>query len=107
VVSIPQAAFAYFSIGLLNCVLRIGSDTLLIGGADPAHYGKIKSAVMMFIGWFSFVVYAGVGFWGDRISMRWIYRVDAALLAVGLVLALAFTMRNPRKHRSGLKMDSP
>jgi MFS family permease len=98
-INVPQAAIAYVAIGFLNCVLRIGSDTMMIGSADPAHYGKIKSTVMMFIAWFGLLIYAAVGFWGDRVSMRWIYRADAALLAVGLLVALAIAMSVPRQRR--------
>ncbi|MBD8092939.1 MFS transporter [Pseudomonas fluorescens] len=82
---VPQAAMAYFLLGGFVVMIRVNSDTLIATGVDPAQFGKVKAAISMLISYMSLIAYAGVGYLGDVISVRWIY---LALSAVILCSAL-------------------
>jgi MFS family permease len=85
---VPQAMLAYFMLGCLAVMIRINSDTIIAMDVDPAHFGKIKAAISMFIAYMSLVVYGCVGYAGDKISVRWIYLVLALAILVAVLSML-------------------
>ncbi len=88
-----HAAAAYVVLGCLGVALRIHADTQIVRLVDPAHFGKIKSGVVMLVSWASLATYAAVGWAGDQFSSRGIY------LAVALpVLAAALLMLARPRH---------
>lgn len=91
---VPQAAAAYFMLGCFAVVLRVSSDTAIVAEVAPEIFGKIKAAISMFISYISLAVYAGVGYAGDHISVRWIYGAlcGAMLLSVLIALLRRFTI---------------
>ncbi|SAK51105.1 major facilitator transporter [Caballeronia catudaia] len=82
------AAAAMFMMGALNCMMRVSADTAMLQTVVPALYAKVKSLTLMLIACLSLAVYAGVSRWGDSLSMRSLFRVDAALLATFVAAAL-------------------
>ena len=81
--SIPQAAIAYFLLGGVAVMIRVNSDAIIAIDVEPSNFGKVKAAISMFISYASLAVYAGVGYLGDIISVRWIY------LALSLLILLS------------------
>ncbi len=80
--SVGHAALAYVVLGCLGVMLRINGDTEIAKTVAPAHFGKIKSGVVMIISWASLAVYAAVGYLGDAVSARYLY-LTAAAVALG------------------------
>lgn len=100
--SVPQAAAAYFLLGAFVVMIRVNSDTLIATGVEPSQFGKVKAAISMFISYVSLIAYAGVGYLGDIMSVRWIYFI---LSVVILCSALGMTWKNILKDRHLLLMD--
>jgi MFS transporter, DHA3 family, macrolide efflux protein len=88
-----QAAAAYVLLGCLGVALRVNADTQIVRLCDPAHFGKIKSGVVMLVSWTSLVTYAAVGWAGDHFSIRTLY---AATATVVLSTALAMLVGRRR-----------
>lgn len=100
--SVFQAAFAYFWLGAFVVMIRVNSDTLIAISVEPSHFGKVKAAISMLISYLSLIAYAGVGYLGDIISVRWIYLM---LSVVILCSALVTSWITLSKHRKFLLMD--
>lgn len=101
--SVPQAAAAYFLLGAFVVMIRVNSDTLIAIGVKPSQFGKVKSAISMFISYVSLITYAGVGYLGDIISVRWIYSI---LSAVVLCYTLGMIWNNILKQKYSLSMHN-
>lgn len=101
-----QAAACYLALGCLGVMLRINGDTEIARLADQAHFGKIKSGIVMVLSWGSLAVYAGVGYLGDLVSARLIYLATAVALAVA-GLALAAVLRRQAQARQILDTNLP
>jgi MFS transporter, DHA3 family, macrolide efflux protein len=94
IVGIPHyAAIVMFLMGCFNCIMRVSADTAILHTVAPAYYAKIKSLTLMLIAYLSLTIYGVVSHWGDALSMRWLYRIDAMLLTVFVAVALAFLLR--------------
>lgn len=88
-----HATLAYLVLGCLGVMLRINGDTEIVKTVAAAHFGKIKSGVIMIISWSSLAVYGLVGYLGDTVSSRYIYLALAAItLSCGLLM-----LSRPRK----------
>lgn len=99
--SVGHAAAAYVVLGCLGVMLRINGDTEIARHVDPAHFGKIKSGVVMIVSWSSLIVYATVGYLGDAISARSIY-----LAAAGFILLCGLLMLGWR-HKAAVQPALP
>jgi MFS transporter, DHA3 family, macrolide efflux protein len=94
VAEIPRyAAVVMFTMGTFNCVMRVSADTAILHNVAPTFYAKIKSLTMMVIAYCSLTIYGVVGHWGDALSIRWLYRIDAMFLIVCVLASLAFLLR--------------
>ncbi|MEO8153334.1 MAG: MFS transporter [Rhizobacter sp.] len=91
--SAAHATAAYLVLGCLGVMLRINGDTEIAKTVAPAHFGKIKSGVVMLISWLSLAVYGAVGYLGDTVSSRYIYVSLAGFTLICGVLMLS----RPRK----------
>lgn len=85
--AVPQACFAYVLLGFLACTIRVNTDTILISEVDPAHFGRIKSTITMFISYIGLAVYAVVGYLGDMVAIRTIYMALGSALFLGFLVA--------------------
>ncbi len=82
-----HATLAYLVLGCLGVMLRINGDTEIAKTVAAAHFGKIKSGVVMIISWTSLGVYGLVGYLGDTVSSRYIYLALAGVtLTCGLLM---------------------
>ncbi|MDN3576670.1 MFS transporter [Chitinimonas viridis] len=90
-----QAIVGYFLLGLCVCAVGINTNTVLVADVDPAYFGKIKSAIAMFISYISLAVYGLLSLFGDLVSSRWIYAALSAFVMAGVVVKLV------RMYRQG------
>lgn len=88
-----HATLAYLALGCLGVMLRINGDTEIAKTVAAAHFGKIKSGVVMILSWTSLAVYGLVGYLGDTVPNRYIY---LALACITLICGLLMLNR-PRK----------
>lgn len=87
--SVGHAAAVYAVLGGLGVMLRINGDTEIARHVAPAHFGKIKSGVVMLVSWASLVVYGLAGYLGDAVSARHLYLGMAALtLGCGVLMLM-------------------
>jgi hypothetical protein len=70
-------------------MIRINGDTEIARTVDAAHFGKIKSGIIMMISWASLIVYGAIGYLADQVSVRNIYLSLGVLVTVCAVVMLA------------------
>jgi DHA3 family macrolide efflux protein-like MFS transporter len=87
-----QAVLGYFSVGFFVCANNVHINTLLATEIDPWHFGKVKSVITFFVSWLSVVLYSGVGYIGDLVSVRWIF------LSVSMCILAAVVSRFVRER---------
>lgn len=92
---VGHAAAVYAVLGGLGVMLRINGDTEIAKHVAPAHFGKIKSGVVMLVSWASLAVYALAGWLGDTVSARHLYLGMATLTVACGVLMLMRRRREP------------
>ncbi|EFM09692.1 major facilitator superfamily MFS_1 [Paenibacillus curdlanolyticus YK9] len=95
---LAQAMIGYLLLGFFVVSNRIHNETLIQLEIDVAFIGRVNSMMVMLISYISLVVYLGVGYLGDAISIRWIYLLMSVLVILSPLLEIRFSRARKPMH---------
>jgi MFS family permease len=104
---LTQAIIGYGLMGLFFVSTRINYDTIIQTLVPTEFQGRVKSTISMVISYVSLVIYLGVGYLGDRITIRMVYVGLAVIIMIGGILSIPISrIQRNLKPSAGLEEKS-